>query len=546
MTRTSTSKSRRNSAAGHSGFRIGAAIIATIVTARVWAAAPEPPGCPATTETFSASPDQAFEWATLDFGILVAGQPTYLWDLDLTTFISSEYPSELNMTLTSPQGTIVTLFSDIDAFEPNCLDGIRWDDDAAPGGILPYGLFAANGVTTEHLYTQDVTPEALVPEEALAAFIGENPNGVWTLRIHDCCGPDQIDNFLHSWSLDVTALPSAPTWTQTVASTNANQQAISTGAPGFVDVPLGLPTLEGRVCKVRVQTLLKHTRCQDIDMTLKSPAGTVVTLTTDNGGDLDDVFYGTWWDDDASPLGDEPLVNNFDWMEGLVCDHPYQDGLGAGALVPEEAMGAFIGEDPNGIWTLRIYDDAAGEGGVLEAWTIELTLCDYSDFDGDGLGAGCDNCADVENADQADADGDGVGDVCDNCPMVTNPDQADDDGDGVGDPCDPTVDPSPNEEADEGGASDGIDDQGDATGQGQADCGSGACGGGGAMPLVMTCMVAPLLWRRARRAGRREMAHCRPLSSPRMRRSADGLPRAAFGAGRILPAESGRASRRRG
>ena len=37
----------------------------------------------------------------------------------------------------------------------------------------------------------------------------------------------------------------------------------------------------------------------DLDITLTSPAGTVVTLTTDNGGTADDVFNGTLWDDQA-------------------------------------------------------------------------------------------------------------------------------------------------------------------------------------------------------------------------------------------------------
>ena len=32
-------------------------------------------------------------------------------------------------------------------------------------------------------------------------------------------------------------------------------------------------------------------------------------------------------------------------------------------LVPEEALAAFNGENPNGTWTLTISDDNAGDGG---------------------------------------------------------------------------------------------------------------------------------------------------------------------------------------
>ena len=36
-------------------------------------------------------------------------------------------------------------------------------------------------------------------------------------------------------------------------------------------------------------------------------------------------------------------------------------------------MGAFIGEDPTGTWTLTICDDLAGDGGSLDSWSLDLT-----------------------------------------------------------------------------------------------------------------------------------------------------------------------------
>ena len=45
-------------------------------------------------------------------------------------------------------------------------------------------------------------------------------------------------------------------------------------------------------------------------------AGTIVTLTTDNGAGNDNVFSGTVWDDDANPAGQVPYTTN----NGLVTD----------------------------------------------------------------------------------------------------------------------------------------------------------------------------------------------------------------------------------
>ena len=92
-----------------------------------------------------------------------------------------------------------------------------------------------------------------------------------------------------------------------------------------------------------------------------SPAGTTVTLTTDNGGTNSNTFDGTFWDDGVGflnppgPVSDNPLIGT-----QLI-------------LVPEEAMGAFIGEDPNGTWTITVTDDTAQNTGTLLDWALDLT-----------------------------------------------------------------------------------------------------------------------------------------------------------------------------
>src|SRR5438552_1714978 len=87
------------------------------------------------------------------------------------------------------------------------------------------------------------------------------------------------------------------------------------------------------------EQILQHMFNAYLDITLQSPAGTVVTITTDNGGSNDDVFNGTVWDDQANPGGQVPYTTN----NGLVTDQAYVNLVTATPLVPEEAMGAFIG-----------------------------------------------------------------------------------------------------------------------------------------------------------------------------------------------------------
>ena len=81
------------------------------------------------------------------------------------------------------------------------------------------------------------------------------------------------------------------------------------------------------ILDVDLTTFLTHTFAADLDITLTSPAGTVVTLTTDNGAGNDNVFNGTVWDDDANPAGQVPYTTN----NGLVTDHAYVNDRGHAA-----------------------------------------------------------------------------------------------------------------------------------------------------------------------------------------------------------------------
>lgn len=296
--------------------------------------------------------------------ITVAGAGTFLWDLNVTTFIAHPNGIDLDITLTSPAGTIVTLTTD-NGVGANNFNGTIWDDNANPLGQVPYATTA--GIATDHPYSGSSVAATLVPEEAMGAFFGENPNGVWTLTISDDTF-NSSNGALNSWSLGVTTASSAPTITTSTTSYTGLPLAISSAGTPTISAIINVSGAGSSIADVNTTTSITHTFCADIDMTLRSPAGTVVTLTTDNGGTFDNVFNGTLWDDDANPIGPLPQSSN----NGVATDHVYADLTLATPLVPEEALAAFIGENPNGDWTLTINDDANVNGGSLEAWSLAI------------------------------------------------------------------------------------------------------------------------------------------------------------------------------
>ena len=240
-----------------------------------------------------------------------------------------------------------------------------------------------SGLATDHPYVNLTPAPSLVPEEALAAFRGEDPNGEWTLTISDDDAGD--GGSLDSWSLAITTFP-APPAERLVTVSNAVPTTIPAG-PSVVTSTISVPAGAGRyLVDVNVTTSILHTFAADLDITLTSPQGIVVTLTTDNGAGNDNVFNGTVWDDQANPGGQVPYITN----SGLATDHPYVNLTPASSLVPEEALAAFNGLNPMGAWTLTIRDDLAGDGGTLTSWSLALTIgqCSGNLMTGAGPGGG--------------------------------------------------------------------------------------------------------------------------------------------------------------
>lgn len=149
---------------------------------------------------------------------------------------------------------------------------------------------------------------------------------------------------------------------------NATGVSFSSGA---VNIPIsssGKPVITSTIvvstprtfiADVDMLTFITHTNNDDLDITLTSPAGTTVIVSSDNGGTNDDVFNGTEWDDFAGPVTKKTFTNN----------------VVTTSAGPEGGFAAFQGENPNGTWTLKISDDNSNDGGNLQSWALTFGLC---------------------------------------------------------------------------------------------------------------------------------------------------------------------------
>lgn len=112
-------------------------------------------------------------------------------------------------------------------------------------------------------------------------------------------------------------------------------------------------TGDGKVLDLNVELDITHTWDSDLTATLFAPDGTPVELFSNVGGSGDN-FSATVLDDEAATSitsGSAPFT---------------------GVFQPEGSLAAFNDMDAVGTWTLEISDNAKGDSGTLNSWSIEI------------------------------------------------------------------------------------------------------------------------------------------------------------------------------
>jgi subtilisin-like proprotein convertase family protein len=122
----------------------------------------------------------------------------------------------------------------------------------------------------------------------------------------------------------------------------------------------------GPIMDINVRLNIIHTYDADLDVFLIGPDATRVELFTDVGGGSNN-FTDTVIDDEAATAitsGAAPFT---------------------GTYRPEGSLAVLDGKNFTGTWTLEIRDDAGGDTGALNSWSLIIeTTCNIADFDEDG------------------------------------------------------------------------------------------------------------------------------------------------------------------
>ena len=232
----------------------------------------------------------------------------------------------------------------------------RVDDGAGGNGVLDPGEAADLAVTLRNLGRAATAVSATLEPTGWYAAVTRQQAGYADIATGDSVESDAP----HFAVLPAAAIPAghqvgfALRWRTDSASGVTEPFFLDFGEPSCgedaaVDVPLAvteaLPTTTSQIVvasdkaisDVQVPIDLSHTYIGDLDIVLTSPQGTSVVLHDRDGGGTDDIV-GTYGVD----------------------------------LAPSEPLSAFAGELAAGTWVLRVTDNAGGDTGTLNDWSVIL------------------------------------------------------------------------------------------------------------------------------------------------------------------------------
>ena len=174
--------------------------------------------------------------------------------------------------------------------------------------------------------------------------LGANTEYFWRVSASNNCviaNPSSVFSF-------TTANLTCDTFTDDVA------QAISQSGSGNSYTSIVNVSADLTITDVNVTLDITHTWAEDLDITLTSPNGTVVELTSDNGGNGDN-YTATVFDQEST---NGPITGG---------TAPF-----TGTFVPEGDLSTIYGEMSGGDWILTIVDDANQDGGSFNSFILEI------------------------------------------------------------------------------------------------------------------------------------------------------------------------------
>ncbi len=115
---------------------------------------------------------------------------------------------------------------------------------------------------------------------------------------------------------------------------------------------VSVPASTGTVSDVNVSLNVTHQRMSDLEIEIVSPSGNLISLFNRNCSGTSTTSLALQFDDDGTTLDCSKTTSQI--------------------VIPVDYLGTFIGENPQGNWTLRVRDNESGLFGTINSASINI------------------------------------------------------------------------------------------------------------------------------------------------------------------------------
>lgn len=266
-----------------------------------------------------------------------SGAPIQLYGMTVTATSGSTVrtvPLYLDLENGSFEGT--TLLSPANnALGQSVAQELTWSADAAATSYLVE-------VATDAGFTNIIQTAQVSETSYFASGLLEATGYFWRVQARNSACEGNVSSVFYFMT--------GQTECNTLASSDVPKAISANGAPTVTStlvVEAGAP-----ISRLTVNTTINHTYVSDLTVRLTSPEGTQVILLQNPCEGQNNI--NATFDD----LGGAPACANNPAVSGLI--------------QPVDALSAFIGENPEGTWTLTVSDGFNQDGGSLTAWSLNI------------------------------------------------------------------------------------------------------------------------------------------------------------------------------
>ncbi|HRK83171.1 MAG TPA: MopE-related protein, partial [Saprospiraceae bacterium] len=255
------------------------------------------------------------------------------------------------------------------------------------------GLICNPGGTAVSLTASGASTYTWAPATGLnmttGATVSANPAATTTYTVIGTDGNGCQNTATVTVTVGVKPAISSATATPATVCTGDNSQlnvvageAINTVSGGGITInssgnatpypsTISVSSVPGTITNLKVTiTNLTHSFPVDIDMVLFGPTGAHSIIFTDAIGGSGGITNRTYTFQAGAPA----LATSGFPASGTygVAGSSY-NGIGTPSAVSNTGLGVFNGTNPNGTWSLYVYDDATGDAGSIGSWSMEIT-----------------------------------------------------------------------------------------------------------------------------------------------------------------------------